>query len=72
VVIDRGKERTRKEEGDTREGSWLEGPILPPCPCFSEVRILRGLREHFRVSAESKGVITPVFSALTEGAVSIP
>jgi hypothetical protein len=45
-----------------------KGMPEPPPPCFSEVRILKELREGFFVSADSKGVISLVFSPVTRGA----
>jgi hypothetical protein len=58
--------RKRKEVKEIDEVN--EAKTGPPPPCFSEVRILKDLREVFLVGAESKGVISLVFSAVTRGA----
>ena len=61
--------RNRKEVKEIDEVKEVEETSNgPPPPSFSEVRILKDLREVFPVSADSKGVISLVFSAVTRGA----
>jgi hypothetical protein len=61
--------RKKKEVKEIDEVNEVEEALSGPLPpCFSEVRILKGLREQFLGSAESKGVISLVFSAVTRGA----